>query len=163
MKKYLILLAIALTASLSHAATTEESKKEAREYTYTVYGEIPTAKTAFEETHFLGGELTAKWNTLVANYTHVYDVSVGFSDSGTEIVKPAIYNAVMKVNKHYKKALRRKQVSVEEAARELSHIFDCANVLCFEDDTRDFEASVSACDTPEDIVTLFRRVTLVRR
>lgn len=131
-------------------------------YTYTVYGEIPVAKPVFEEDHFLGGELTKKWNTLNTNYTHVYDVSVGFSDSGTEIVKPAVYNAVLKVNKYYRKAVRKGMVGKDEAVKELSHIFDCANVICFEDNTRDFEEAVSQADGPEQLIALFNRVKLVR-
>lgn len=131
-------------------------------YVYTVYGEIPVAKTAFEEEHFLGGELTKKWNTLNANYTHVYNVSVGFTDSGTEIVKPAIYNAVLKVNKYYRKALRKGLVSKDNAVKELSHILDCANVICFEDQTEGFEEAVSKAGEPQEIIALFNQVKLIR-
>lgn len=131
-------------------------------YSYTIYGEIPIAKTIFEEEHFLGGELNQKWNTLNANYTHVYNVSVGFTNSGTEILKPAIYNAVLKVNKYYRKACRKGFVNEAEAKKQLSHIFDCANVICFENNTENFEKAISEVNKPEQIIALFNQVKLIR-
>lgn len=179
MKKYMLLwmLSFLMGGNLCQAyAGAPGNKKSAKDvvvkvaptgsaetmYSYTVYGEIPVAKTAFEEEHFLGGELNQKWNTLNANYTHVYDVSVGFTDSGTEIVKPAVYNAVQKVNKYYRKAISKGLVSKDEAVKQLSHIFDCANVICFENNTEDFEKAIADANEPEQIIALFNRVKLIR-
>ncbi|GAT63062.1 hypothetical protein [Paludibacter jiangxiensis] len=136
----------------STASTTTESRTH---YLFTIYGSIPNPKVSFEEEHFLGGELTAKWNAFNQNYTHVYSVSIGPSTSNTEIVKPAVYNAVNKVNAYYKKAVKKGLVSKEEAIRKLNHIFDCANVICFDDQSEPFEHAVSKANSPEDIISLF--------
>jgi hypothetical protein len=136
----------------SVAPTNTESRLH---YLFTIYGSIPNPKTTFEEEHFLGGELTAKWNAFNQNYTHVYSVSIGPSTSNTEIVKPAVYNAVNKVNAYYKKVVRKGLVSREEAARKLSHIFDCANVICFDDQSVPFEHAVNKVSSPEEIIALF--------
>ena len=81
--------------------------QDARDFTLEVYGgEIPNVKPAFEEEHFLGGEITKKWNTFLCNYTHTYDVEVGLSSSGTEFRKPAVFKAVERVNKYVKKRLK---------------------------------------------------------
>ncbi len=149
-------------AAVSHASGTEAigsvvpTATESRtHYLFTVYGAIPSPKVTFEEEHFLGGELTAKWNAFNQNYTHVYSVSIGPSTSNTEIVKPAVYNAVNKVNAYYKKAVRKGLISREEAIRKLSHIFDCANVICFDDQSGSFEHAVGKAASPEEIVALF--------
>lgn len=80
-------------------------------FIFDVYGEIPTTKPVFEAEHYLGSDITGKWNTFIQNYTHEYDVTIGFTDSSVEILKPSIYKAVNKVNKYYKKALKKEEVS----------------------------------------------------
>lgn len=135
-------------------------KMEKVSFTYKVYGSIPEKKPAFEEEHFLGKELTAKWNTFLVNYTQKYEMSVGFSNSVVEIQKPAVYNAVNKVNKYLKKAVRKGDISQEEARKELSHILDCANVICTETQTEDFELAASKAEDPSEIIALFDSVDL---
>ena len=84
------------------AVTAAESKPDI-EYTFRTYGDIPVAKTAFEEEHYLGNDVSKKWNTFIANYRHEYSVSVGLSNSGYEFVKPAVYNAVQRANPEMQK------------------------------------------------------------
>ena len=129
-------------------------------FVFEVYGTIPTPKATFEEEHFLGEPLSAKWTAFNQNYTRVYDVSIGFSDAAVEIVKPVIYKAVNKVNKYYKKSTQGGSVSKEEAINKLTHILDCANVLCFEDNTATFENALNKAKTPEEIISLFNKVTI---
>ena len=102
------------TVSTSHPEKRNTESKEAlgTEFVFDVYGDIPVAKVVFESDHFLGEGIAKKWDTFVHNYTHEYDMSVGFSDTSVEIVKPAVYKAVNKVNKYYKKAVNKHQVSV---------------------------------------------------
>lgn len=131
-----------------------------RKYVFNVYGEIPVMETTFEEKHFLGDALSDKWNTFCKNYTRVYEVSVGLSGAAVEIEKPSVYNAVQKVNKYYKKAVKSKRISKEEAIRTLSHILDCANVICMEHETKAFEEAIAEVKDPEQIIILFKNVEL---
>ena len=142
------------------AAATETSKTKG--YVFHTYGEIPVAKTAFSEDHYLGGKITEKWNTFLTNYTHEYSVSVGLSNSGYEFVKPSVYNAVKRANKYVKKALKKNSMTKADAVKTMSHILDCANVICFEADTKAFEAAAKQAKTGEDVINLFNRVELVR-
>lgn len=89
------------TVSTSHPEKRNTESKEASgtEFVFDIYGDIPVAKVVFESDHFLGEGIAKKWDTFVHNYTHEYDMSVGFSDTSVEIVKPAVYKAVNKVNK----------------------------------------------------------------
>ena len=127
---------------------------------FDVYGEIPTTKPVFEAEHYLGSDITGKWNTFIQNYTHEYDVTIGFTDSSVEILKPSIYKAVNKVNKYYKKALKKEEVSREVATFNMGHILDCANVMCFDDNSKSFEEALKSADEPEEIIALFNQVTL---
>lgn len=151
----------ATPSSWSTAETTTNAATETS-FSFKVYGEIPTAQTAFEEDHFLGSVLNSRWNTFLANYTHEYKVEVGLSHSGTEIIKPRIYHAVMRANKYVKKALKKKIISSEEALLALTHILDCANVICFEEGTTAFEEAAQEAKTGEEVLALFQKVELVR-
>ncbi|WP_195472520.1 hypothetical protein [Bacteroides xylanisolvens] len=139
---------------------TPVGKKPKATFIFDVYGEIPTTKPVFETEHYLGSAITGKWNTFIQNYTHEYDVTIGFTDSSVEILKPSIYKAVNKVNKYYKKALRKEEVSREVATFNMAHILDCANVMCFDDNSKSFEEAVKSADEPEEIIALFNQVTL---
>ncbi len=139
---------------------TPVGKKPKAAFIFDVYGEIPTTKPVFETEHYLGSDITGKWNTFIQNYTHEYDVTIGFTDSSVEILKPSIYKAVNKVNKYYKKALKKEEVSREVATSNMAHILDCANVMCFDDNSKSFEEAVKSADEPEEIIALFNQVTL---
>lgn len=150
-----------------HTPPVKESKTKmnvektlASKYKFTVYGEIPVLKTAFEEKHFLGSAISEKWNTFCKNYTRVYEISVGLSGSTVEIMKPAVYNAVQKVNRYYKKGVKLNKINRDEAICKLSHILDCANVICLEYETEAFELAVSNAKSPEEIIKLFDFVEL---
>lgn len=124
-------------------------------------GGIPDAKTAFEEEHYLGGAVSKKWNTFIANYKHEYSVSVGLSNSGYEFVKPAIYNAVNRADKYIKKALKSHTMTREAAVKATSHMLDCANVMYYEPDTDKFEAAAKSAKTGPEVLKLFESVSLI--
>ena len=150
------------TVSTSHPDKRHTESQEAlgTEFVFDVYGDIPVAKVVFESDHFLGKGIAKKWDTFVHNYTHEYDMSVGFSDTSVEIVKPAVYKAVNKVNKYYKKAVNKHQVNRDTAITSMAHILDCANVICFEQDTQTLEQALRSADRPEAIIALFDKVKL---
>jgi len=153
--------AIAMNVSFSrNYSDAEITKSNENGFIFEVYGSIPSSKAAFEEEHYLGDQLSGKWTAFNSNYTRVYDVSIGITNATVEIVKPIIYKAVNKVNNYYKKQIRKGNISKEEAIRELSHILDCANVVCFEDNTTAFENAVSKAKTPEEIISVFNKVTI---
>lgn len=129
-------------------------------FIFNVYGDIPEKKPAFEEEHFLGNLISSKWNTFLVNYTQEYETKVGLSNSVIEIQKPVIYNAVTKVNKHLKKITHKGLISESEARQKMGHILDCANVMCFENETREFEQALLECKDPTKIMLLFESVIL---
>lgn len=151
-----------LMAALLMAVAAQMDAQEKKEFTLEVYGgEIPDVKPAFEEEHFLGGEITRKWNTFLCNYTHTYDVEVGLSASGTEFRKPAVFKAVERVNRYVKKNFKSHQMTREEAIRIMTHVLDCANIICLENDTAALEHAAGDTRTAEEALAFFDQIKLI--
>lgn len=148
-------------ATDNNSATETASNTAQPRFVFRTDGYVPEKKTAFEEEHYLGGEVSKKWNTFIANYTHEYSVSVGLSGSGYEFVKPAVYNAVNRADKYVRKALKKHLMTRDEAVTKISHILDCANVIYYEHDTTAFETAAREAKTGEDAVKLFESVKLI--
>lgn len=152
-----ILIAALLMGTVAHMAAQDK-----KEFTLEVYGgEIPNVKPAFDEEHFLGGEITKKWNTFLCNYTHTYEVEVGLSSSGTEFRKPAVFKAVERVNKYVKKSYKSQHMTKEEAIRIMSHVLDCANIICLESDTAALEETAGDANTAEEALAFFDHIKLI--
>lgn len=157
MKVRLFLIAALLMGTVAHMAAQDK-----KEFTLEVYGgEIPNVKPAFDEEHFLGGEITKKWNTFLCNYTHTYEVKVGLSSSGTEFRKPAVFKAVERVNKYVKKSYKSQHMTKEEAIRIMSHVLDCANIICLESDTAALEEAAGDANTAEEALAFFDHIKLI--
>lgn len=157
MKVRLFLIAALLMGTIAHMAAQDK-----KEFTLEVYGgEIPNVKPAFDEEHFLGGEITKKWNTFLCNYTHTYEVEVGLSSSGTEFRKPAVFKAVERVNKYVKKSYKSQHMTKEEAIRIMSHVLDCANIICLESDTAALEEAAGNANTAEEALAFFDHIKLI--
>lgn len=157
MKVRLFLIAALLMGTVAHMAAQDK-----KEFTLEVYGgEIPNVKPAFDEEHFLGGEITKKWNTFLCNYTHTYEVEVGLSSSGTEFRKPAVFKAVERVNKYVKKSYKSQHMTKEEAIRIMSHVLDCANIICLESDNAALEETAGDANTAEEALAFFDHIKLI--
>ena len=157
MKVRLFLIAALLMGTIAHMAAQDK-----KEFTLEVYGgEIPNVKPAFDEEHFLGGEITKKWNTFLCNYTHTYEVEVGLSSSGTEFRKPAVFKAVERVYKYVKKSYKSQHMTKEEAIRIMSHVLDCANIICLESDTAALEEAAGDANTAEEALAFFDHIKLI--
>lgn len=157
MKVRLFLIAALLIGTIAHMAAQDK-----KEFTLEVYGgEIPNVKPAFDEEHFLGGEITKKWNTFLCNYTHTYEIEVGLSSSGTEFRKPAVFKAVERVNKYVKKSYKSQHMTKEEAIRIMSHVLDCANIICLESDTAALEEAAGDANTAEEALAFFDHIKLI--
>ena len=149
-------------AALLMAVAAQMDAQEKKEFTLEVYGgEIPDVKPAFEEEHFLGGEITRKWNTFLCNYTHTYDVEVGLSASGTEFRKPAVFKAVERVNRYVKKNFKSHHMTREEATRIMTHVLDCASIICLENDTAALEQAAGDTRTAEEALAFFDQIRLI--
>lgn len=153
-------LSLNVRASVLCPDSDPSRSEEATEFTFTVYGEIPVKKVDYAQPYYLD-ELETKWNTFIKNYTLVSEQSIGFSSTTVRFNKPVIYNAVQKINKYVRKAYKKKGMSRDEAEKIMNHVFDCANVVCFEPDTDSFEQAIDDSDSVEDMLAVFEHTHLI--
>lgn len=142
------------------AVPTTGNKEETHSFQFTVYASDQAPDVEITEEHFLGAEITPKWNLFNKRYTQVYEMSVGFSGSTVEIIKPVVYNAVLKINGHLRKQLKKELIQKEEAVRILSRILDCAIAVQSEYDTETFEKTIAKIKNPAELIGFFDNVDL---
>jgi hypothetical protein len=160
-KDIAMLINVSTTNTSTESNSSTSGNVEAK-YTLDSYGSTPSLKNAFEDEHFLGGETSLKWNIFQQNYKRVYEQTVGFSGSSVEILKPTVFNAVNKVNNYYKKLVNNNPENKEEATKVLNHILDCANLLCYEEDTKRIETDIKNAKTNQDIVLVFASIHIIQ-
>ena len=128
-------------------------------YVFKVYGENGKPKGEIEP-HFMGKVVAEKWAMVNELYLHKTDVNIGFGSSYTETFKPSILNAVYMMNTYYKKALKRKTISENEAQKQYVWILDCAIGICHSSDSKDFELALAKAKDAFQILSLFNSVRL---
>lgn len=156
---YLFVCLLLATGAQSVKAQQDASGKEMH-YMLTVYTSVSKTETSFDEKHPLCSSLNSDWNMFHSNFRRVSKVSTGFSGQTVEIYKPAIYNAVIKADKYICKAVKKGEITKEDAVAMLKHMLDCANALAAERDTKAFEKEITSAKTPELIIRFFNQVEL---
>ena len=58
--------------SKNEKEATPVGKKPKAVFIFDVYGEIPTTKPVFEAEHYLGSDITGKWNTFIQNLSLIH-------------------------------------------------------------------------------------------
>ena len=129
------------------------------QFVFKIYSTSDTPKGEIEP-HFLGDEIARKWTAVNELYLRKGEVSVGFSTSYTETVKPSVFNAVCKMNNYYKKAVNKGMVNKEDAREQFSQILDCALAAFQYDETENFESALKKTREPEQIIQLFNKVKI---
>lgn len=139
------------------------TSSEVNNFTYQidVYSKPDYKPSAFEETHFLGPEITPKWNDFQQKYKIVHEQSVGLSGKTVEIVKPTVYGAVNKINNHLKKSLRKGEIEQSEVVRILDHVLNCSIELYSEPDTSDIEKEIQSAGNIAELVNVFNSIKLI--
>jgi hypothetical protein len=129
------------------------------QFVFKVYS-VTNAPKGEIEPHFLGDEIAGKWTLVNEMYLRKGEVSVGFSTSYVETVKPSVFNAVCKMNNYYKKTVNKGMVDKEDARKQFSQILDCALAAFQYDETENFESALKKTKEPEQIIQLFNAVKI---
>ncbi|MFA5330351.1 MAG: hypothetical protein WC384_21340 [Prolixibacteraceae bacterium] len=153
-----------LIALQSVKETPEERKPSKPEsnheqFVFKVYNTSDMPKGEIDP-HFLGDEIASKWTVVNELYLRKGEVSVGFSTSYTETVKPSVFNAVYRLNNHFKRAVNKGLIQREEAQKQFSWILDCAVAIFHCDETGKFETALMKVKDPEQIIQLFNSVRI---
>jgi hypothetical protein len=133
--------------------------EDKEKFIFRVY-DTPVAPQGETEPHFLGNEIAGKWTVVNELYLQKGEISIGFSTSYTDIAKPAIFNAVCRINNHYKKAVGKGMMSREDARAQFSKILDCAIAAFHCDETEKFETTLMKVRDAVQLIRIFGSVKI---
>jgi hypothetical protein len=110
-------------------------------------------------THYLGSKIANKMHVVEETYTYVEKGTPMSPVDKTIVKKPSIFYAIKKVNKHYKKELKKGNIDTATAINHLNEILDIAYVI-YNQNTDSFENYLRSQKKPEDIIQAFAQVEL---
>lgn len=110
--------------------------------------------------HLLGDGVAKKMFAARKIYVRRYPASVGFTDNTIEIYKPAIYNAITRLDAYFRKAVRRHEMSVQEAAVAFSKCLDVAYLAFYEEQTADLELALKEAKAPGQLLAVFHSILI---
>ena len=114
---------------------------------------------SFAMNHFLGNDIARKMHLFQETYTYVERGTPMSPGDKVIVTKPNIYYAVRKVNKHFKRELRKDRISEEEARKKLGEILNISFVI-YDQNTKKFEDHLKMNRKPEEILAAFNNVEL---
>lgn len=91
--------------------------------------EVPS----YEKKHYLGDEFTKMFFALKEQYVYIPEKTSINRDPSPTTEKPAIYNSVKKLDRHYKKMLKKGKLSKEEVTERLSRVVSVGYSIRHED------------------------------
>lgn len=106
--------------------------------------------------HFLGQDIARKMYMLQENYTWIQEGTPTNPASMRMVDKPAIYNNIKKLERFYKKGIKKGEISEDRAQEEFGQILDIC-LLIRNQKTATLEDTLDALKNEEDIVSLFTR------
>lgn len=155
MKKIVCLSFVFVCTILSLQAQTTPN------FEYDVYGDgIKIEDIKDYSSHELGDLIARKLQAVENIYLLRYETKVGLNNSEIEVQKPDILQSVEKMDKYYKKAVKKQLLSKDEAVSRLSKYLDIAYFVFYEDSAA-FERALNKAKKTEDIITIFEQVNLL--
>jgi hypothetical protein len=111
-------------------------------------------------THYLGPEIANKMYLFKQTYTYV-EAGTPMSPGDKVIVqKPTIFYAVRKLDKHYKKLMKKGTITESEAREKMGRILDISYII-FDQDTGEFETYLKKMKGGEQIEEAFDKIELI--
>jgi len=109
--------------------------------------------------HYLGYEIGSKMYLLDQTYTVIEEPSPVNPVEKTIVNKPAIFYSIKKLNKYYKRTIKKGDITEEQAKIKLNAYLDiCLSIYNQETDL--FEEALKNSKEDVDIVSVFSRVIL---
>jgi hypothetical protein len=111
--------------------------------------------------HFLGETIAKKFYLLSSKYTSQETIVPGNPLTKTVIMKPVIYDAVQRIEKHLKRQVKKNEISTDSATTIMNKVLDIAiNIRIV--DTEKFETTLESLNNNEVRIDFFiNRVQLV--
>lgn len=128
MRKF-FLLAVMLVFGVAVFAQTEEEFEFFDRTDEMEEVEVPS----YEKKHYLGEEFTKMFFALKEQYVYLPEKSSINMDPSPTTEKPAIYNSVKKLDRHYKKMIKKGKMSKEDVKAKLAKVVSVCYSIRHED------------------------------
>ncbi|WP_258104464.1 hypothetical protein [Marinoscillum sp. MHG1-6] len=109
---------------------------------------------SFNYSHFMGETIGKKLELLKLSYTWQEDPTPTSPTALTVVEKPMIYNNIKKIERYYKKAIKKGEISEEQAANEFEGIIDIALFVRYQK-TDQLESRLESIKEEREMVQLF--------
>lgn len=109
--------------------------------------------------HCLGDVIAKKICLIKKLYISQDEVAPGTPGVRVFIRKPGIYQVYNKLEKHYRKSVRKNTVSIEEAQRNFNHVLDVVIALHVHE-TEDFEQALKKAKSVDNQIEIFKKTKL---
>ena len=106
------------------------------------------------KSHPLGLDVAKKLELLRETYTWKEEASATNPRDRTIVEKPVIYYSVQKMNKHFKKAVKKDEMSEEEAKTALISAIDIALVIRYQQ-TEEFETTLRDFKGGDELASVY--------
>lgn len=109
--------------------------------------------------HKLGIKVALYLHLLDQEYTYVTEAAPGSFSGRMVVQKPAIYNSIYRIEKHFRKQIRKGLVSEKQGRNELIRTVEIALILLHKE-TSEFETALDKAKTDEKLLSLYSRIKL---
>lgn len=111
----------------------------------------------FFGSHPLGEDIQKKYDRFLKLYVKYESSGGAYATEKQIIYKRDIYNSVNKLDRYYKKALKKSTMPIETIVDEYEHILDVANQVRFYD-TKQLEMLISTAKSEEQIIKYYKSI-----
>lgn len=109
------------------------------------------------EEHYLGENVASRWYHVKKLYSYIEKGTPTSPGDKTVIKRPNIYYSLKKIDKNFKKKIKKSLMTNDEAKDLLLNYLNIASYLYY-CDTKDIENALKKADEPEDMEKIFQRV-----
>ncbi len=109
--------------------------------------------------HKLGEEVALYLHLLDQEYTYVTEAAPGSFSGRMVIQKPTIYNSINRIDKYFRKQIRKGLATEEQARNELIRTAEIALILLHKDSS-EFEKALEKSKTDEKLLSLYSRIKI---
>ena len=149
MRKFFLLAFMLVFAAAAFAQTEEEFEF------LDLSDEIEDVEVPpYEKKHYLGDKFTKMFFALKEQYVYIPEKSAINMDPSPTTEKPAIYNSVKKLDKHYRKLLKKGKITKDEVIKKLETIVAVGYSIRHED-TQKLEAMLWKMKDVSKLESLF--------
>lgn len=154
-----ILLVFLLWFTFLNGSVAQESENDTLYFQDRLAHAFSTSEVVTRSLHYLGEEIARKYAVFNDLYTYTISAEVTNTGRQTMISKPAIYNSVKKLNRYYRRLIRKNEISEEEARIKVNHLLDVA-ISVYTQSTDALENALRQVRKHDEIAEVFERVKL---